>query len=275
MLNFLSLGAGVQSTTVALMAAHGEITPLPDGAIFADTRSEPRAVYEHLRWLASPNVLPFPIHIVSKGNMRDHVVEARNSTGQRFVTIPAFTRAKKPGRYRIGRTRRQCTKEFKIEVIEAEVRRHLGLKPRQRGPRQISVTQWIGISTDEASRMKPAGKRYTQNRWPLIELSMSRWDCKRWLVKNDYPVPPKSSCTFCPYHNDAYWRDLKLNDVEAWLDALEVDEALRSNERSDRFQQHLYLHRSGQPLADVDFRSLEDLGQGDLFGNECEGVCGV
>ena len=36
-LRVLSLGAGVQSTTLALMAAHGEIGPMPDCAIFADT----------------------------------------------------------------------------------------------------------------------------------------------------------------------------------------------------------------------------------------------
>ncbi len=42
----LSLGAGVQSTCMALMAAKGEITPMPDYAIFADT-AEPRHVYEH------------------------------------------------------------------------------------------------------------------------------------------------------------------------------------------------------------------------------------
>ena len=48
MLTIISLGAGVQSTTMALMAAHGEITPMPDCAIFADTGWEPKAVYDHL-----------------------------------------------------------------------------------------------------------------------------------------------------------------------------------------------------------------------------------
>lgn len=61
-LRALSLGAGVQSTTIALLAAHGEIGPMPDCAIFADTGWEPRAVYDHLEWLMSGNVLPFPVH---------------------------------------------------------------------------------------------------------------------------------------------------------------------------------------------------------------------
>ena len=44
MIDILNLGAGVQSSTMALMAAHGEITPMPDVAIFADTGWEPYEV---------------------------------------------------------------------------------------------------------------------------------------------------------------------------------------------------------------------------------------
>ena len=44
-LRVLSLGAGVQSSTLALMASRGEIGPMPDCAIFADTGAEPAKVY--------------------------------------------------------------------------------------------------------------------------------------------------------------------------------------------------------------------------------------
>ncbi len=50
-IHIISLGAGVQSSTMALMAAHGEIEPMPDAAIFADTQNEPQRVYEWLDWL--------------------------------------------------------------------------------------------------------------------------------------------------------------------------------------------------------------------------------
>ncbi len=88
MLRVLSLGAGVQSTTLALMAAHGDIDQ-PDLAIFADTQWEPREVYDHLRWLMSPNVLPFDVWIVTKGNIRQGLVDRRNTTGGRFGPSPA------------------------------------------------------------------------------------------------------------------------------------------------------------------------------------------
>jgi hypothetical protein len=43
----LSLGAGVQSTTLLLMSLEGMLPKL-DCAIFADTGWEPQRVYEHL-----------------------------------------------------------------------------------------------------------------------------------------------------------------------------------------------------------------------------------
>ena len=47
-LRVVSFGAGVQSTVMLLMAAKGELSPMPDVAIFADTQFEPPHIYEHL-----------------------------------------------------------------------------------------------------------------------------------------------------------------------------------------------------------------------------------
>lgn len=93
-LRVLSLGAGVQSTTLALMAAHGEVGPMPDCAIFADTHWEPGSVYDHLEWLMSPNVLPFPVYVVSAGNIREQLIAA--GQGNRWASIPAFAKSVTP-----------------------------------------------------------------------------------------------------------------------------------------------------------------------------------
>ena len=44
-LRILSLGAGVQSSTLALMIEKGEI-PMVDAGIFADTQAESKETYE-------------------------------------------------------------------------------------------------------------------------------------------------------------------------------------------------------------------------------------
>ncbi|HXF81293.1 MAG TPA: hypothetical protein VNN19_00860 [bacterium] len=90
----LSLGAGVQSTTLALMAARGEIER-PEAAIFADTGWEPRAVYEHLAWLIAELDGSLPVHVVRKqhrdgapANIRDDVLAVVRGARARAATPP-------------------------------------------------------------------------------------------------------------------------------------------------------------------------------------------
>jgi hypothetical protein len=269
-MRIISLGAGVQSTTVALMAAVGRITPLPDAAIFADTHAEPAAVYEHLRWLRS-GVLPFPIHVVSAGNLTEQIAAVRPNGRFLKVDIPAYVKSEDGSMALINRS---CTRDYKIDPIRRKVRELLGITGK-RSPKEAIVEQWIGISRDEAHRMKPAREQWIVNRWPLIELGMSRLGCLDWLRANGFPEPPRSACTFCPFHNDHEWRALKARPVE-WAEAVEVDARLRSRPAGAyRSKGVLYLHRSGVPLTDVDLTTAADRGQQSLFGNECEGVCGV
>jgi hypothetical protein len=270
MIRVISLGAGVQSTTMALMAAHGEITPMPDCAIFADTQAEPRAVYAHLSWLTSANVLPFPVHVVTAGDLKEHVAAERPKGKYLKVDIPAYV--KDPDGTPGGLINRSCTRDFKIDPIRKRVRELLGIAGK-RSPVEPVSEQWIGISLDEAIRMKPSREDWQVNRWPLIEKRMTRNDCLRWLERHDYPRPPKSSCTFCPFHSDDEWRFLT---PEEFAEAVEIDRRLRSRPpQAYRTKGTLYLHRSCAPLEEVDLSTAEDRGQLNLFNNECEGMCGV
>jgi hypothetical protein len=107
--HILNLGAGVQSTALYLMFSVGEFDEMLDYAIFSDTQEEPQGVYNHLEWLRSLGGPP--ILIDSAGKLGDDLVHGRNSTGQRFASIPAFTSAT-PGQSG-GMLRRQCTAEYK------------------------------------------------------------------------------------------------------------------------------------------------------------------
>lgn len=268
MLNIISLGAGVQSSTMALMAAHGEITPMPDCAIFADTGAEPSAVYRHLNWLES--VLPYRVHRVQSGNLRDEILGAMAGSNRMDARPPFFTASG-------GMLNRQCTQDFKILPIQKKVGELIGHKPRSRWPLETMVKQWIGISQDEAQRMKPSRLPCVKHRWPLIELDMTRTACLAWMYAHGYPRPPKSACTFCPYHDNAMWHDMKANDPESFADACRVDEAIRPGMPGPRRPEgeQWFVHRSMTPLADIDFRTAEEAGQLSMFGNECEGMCGV
>ncbi len=274
-LRVLSLGAGIQSTTILLMVAHG-VLPSPDLVIFADTGAEPPAVYEHLRWLSSPQVQQLPIVTVTAGDilhdLREQISGTRVAHGGRAPSAPFFAKGRDGAAAPI---RRQCTGSYKIEPINAEVRRRLGFKPRQRIPAG-SAEMWIGISTDEVVRAGAAHESWIVNRYPLLEMRMSRGDCEEWLRRHDYPVPPKSACVFCPYRTNGEWRRLRERDPTAWAVAVEIDALIRGgfvrNERGTSTGS-LFVHRSMMPLDQVDLRTDEEVGQGMLM--VCEAGCGL
>ena len=269
MKHIISLGAGVQSSTMALMAAHGEIEPMPDCAIFADTQAEPRGVYDWLDWLEGQ--LPFPVHRVTRGSLKDIIGQIGPNGKHAKNPIPAFADQANGVAFPLAR---KCTADYKIAEIERKAKELAGISGRL--PKTPVVIQWMGISLDEITRMKHSRQAWAKLRYPLIEQEMTRGDCLEWMKRNGYPEPVKSACTFCPFHNDATWRDMKLNDPESWAEAVEVDERIRTiwtDHQEDG--RRLYLHRSLKPLAEVDFRNLEDLGQLNMFENECEGMCGI
>jgi hypothetical protein len=131
---------------------------------------------------------------------------------------------------------------------------------------------WIGISTDEAQRMKPQQEPWIRARWPLIEQGTSREDCRAWMISNGYPEPPRSACTFCPFHSDEEW--LRLSPVELAAAAdyeRELQEAARNQEALIGVP---FLHDSCKPLLSVNFKKSEKgFKQLSMFGNECTGLC--
>lgn len=258
-LRVLSLGAGVQSTTLALMAARGEIEA-PDCAIFADTGDEPSAVYEHLAWLGSPGVLPFPIHVVKPLRSLRSALKA----GDDAARIPWHVG---PG----GMGGRNCTRNWKIRPIRRKIRELLGVGARGYVAPD-SVESWVGISTDEIVRIKPSGCRFIHNRHILIEARMSRQGCYTWLEERQYRRPPKSRCKYCPFQGNAGWRDLSESPDE-WAETVEFDGWLREPAQIARFHGEMFLHHSRVPLAEVDL-SLA-VASADLFDHECGAACGV
>ena len=280
-LTVLSLGGGVQSSVMALMAGEslpptgsgGAFDRLPDCAIFADTHWEPPSVYTHLEWLAGQ--LPFPMHVVDNGrSLREDVKVLTNHSGSRnYVDIPVYLKGRNGEGDGIGR--RQCTTNYKIRPIRRRIRELLGLRPRQRVPAGTMVELWLGISTDEAIRMKDSRDRWMTNRYPLIEAGMSRGDCADWWsARYDRPLE-RSACVACPFQSRQRWVETKRRWPGLFAEAVEIDANLREGLALDKTP---YLHMLRMPLAQavaMDEALLGAGGQVDGFGNECEGHCGV
>ena len=204
-LTVISLGGGVQSSVMALMASEGEFGKVPDCAIFADTHWEPPTIYTHLDWLSSN--LSFPLYAVDNGrSLREDVKALTNHSGNRgFIDLTLYLKG--PARAGVrngqgdGMGRRQCTEHYKIRPIQRKIRELLGLSMGQRVPADTTVELWLGISTDETIRMKTSSDRWIHNRYPLIEVGMSRKDCLEWWgARYDRPLE-RSACIGCPYQS--------------------------------------------------------------------------
>jgi hypothetical protein len=276
--HILNLGAGVQSTCLFLLAREPDAKIHFDLAIFADTGEEPAAVYKHLEFLQS---LSKPeIWVRSAGSLGQNLIQGKNSTGQRFVSIPAFTKGPDG---KLGMVRRQCTKEYKIDVVDRAIRRELlGLKPRQRIPKDVQIIQYFGISTDEAARAERGKKRFEGIRhtipvYPLIEMGWSRKDCLEYLRDKLPHEVPKSACVFCPYRTNQSWLHLKQTDEQGWKRAVEIDQALRDPKSvaTRGFRQQLFLHRSCIPLEVIDLQALQPNTLDPMTTGECQGMCGL
>jgi len=278
-IHVISLGAGVQSSTMALMAALGEITPMPVAAIFADTGDEPKSVYKWLEWLTTQ--LPFPVNRVWKArrdgrrmtlaqaSLEMHVTKDGRAFSQ--TSIPFFTRNHDGSQGKIKY--RGCTRDFKLQPLQKAQRILGGIK---RGQKTVGVISWVGISLDEASRMKDSRVPWAKNRYPLIEQRITRQDCLRWMEAHRYPRPPRSACVYCPFKNDVEWRRLKLEEPKEFRRAVRFEKALQETKaQSSNFRTTPFLHRSLKPISEVDFSNAADRGQLNFFENECEGMCGV
>ena len=269
-----SIGAGVQSTVMLLMALRGDTEFRPDFAVFADTGAEPKSVYQHLNWLRlEATRLGGRVDVIAQAESISQWLEryikqrGRRADGTAAMLRPVpFFRASDGAFPR----RRQCTADWKIRPINTFIRHNvLGLKYRQRvGDRR--VMQLIGISTDEAHRMRPSREKYIINAWPLIDAGMSRADCRRWF-DDHYPGRhlPRSACTFCPFKSRAELQDMRTNQPDEWQALLRLDA---------RMIEHTGHMIKDKPLAVIDreLRSKAQVVESEgLWGNDCGGGCGL
>lgn len=337
-LECLSLGAGVQSSTLALMASEGEI-PMPVCGIFADTQGEPESVYKWLSFLCGvevkydaegwayiepgcyqSGVLKFPVYIVTAGSLEATVLNmTKTEDGRTYskVNIPFFTRNHDGTEGKVKH--RACTRDFKIVPVRAlqrhmvahllpewrrkhrpalrelqkwkiECRRINKLNKEREKPDRLPtplrphgpwtecqsdplVHSWVGISLDEIGRVKESRDPWLLNTHQLIDARMHRHDCELWLKKRGLEAP-RSACYYCPFRNPDEWRRMRAEEPRYFSRAGTFEGALQAA-KGTNFRTTPFLTRYLVPLAQVDFSTEEDRGQGNLFYRECEGYCGT
>lgn len=283
-MRILSLGGGQQSTAVYLLAATGEI-PAIDYAIFADTGEEPKWVYETVTELAKfPGGAPILTRALKSSDGQIVSLSENLLTGnaRRFATIPAFVKHLalfgRKGKNIQGMSKRQCTKEFKVSVVEQTIRHELlGLEHGQayRGPR---LTQVFGLDFSEGTRIfrvkgRLANTPLSVGDFPLWDLQWRRSDCITYLADVWGREVLPSACTFCPLVNNDFRRLVRDRDPEGHAKACAVDAALREPgaAAAKMLDGELYIHQKMVPLSEVNLDEPDGLLS---FAQDCEGFCG-
>lgn len=266
-LNILSHGAGVQTSAMVYMVLEG-IIPRPDLIVFADPQWELKETYTYLeKVIKAVQLSNIPMKVESAGNIYEDTMRSAK-TGERVASMPFHTLNEKEE----GFVNRQCTNDYKIQVVKKTARFFLGLKTGQR--LKTELIMWLGITSDEIERIKISNEKKVKYHYPLFNLGLSRQDCIQFLIQHGYGVPPKSSCIGCPFHSRQTWVDLYRNYPEEFKEAVTLDKAIRNHKK---FKSQVFLHKD---RIDLEEAVLRDSMQGDMFdyddfANGCNVHCGV
>lgn len=270
-----SFGAGVQSTAIAFLVLeqHPEIVKAMDGLlpsrfVFADTGDEPSRVYEHLNDMkVTMAAKGLSLITLSKGVLGEHVL-GRLASGRRGMSsLPLFVRGKDGT---MGPMRRKCTSDFKSRLIDPHMRDYAAPHGK--------LSHWMGISTDEAHRMRSTLDPWRTFEYPLVEMRWSRTRCIEYLEDKTYldgrkTQVVKSACYFCPFRRPEEWRLLRDESPEDWAKALDFEKKITAKPMPG-MREVGYLNRKGISIEEY-AKIGETESKDDSWGNECAGVCGV
>ena len=247
-LRAVSYGGGVQSTALLVLAAEDRIDfPLFLFANVGDDSEHPDTIrYVHdvaVPYAAAHGIELVELHRVPRRGASKGQVETLygrlTRPGSRSLPIPVRMANGAPGR-------RSCTADFKIKVVTQELAR------RGSGASEPAIVG-MGISTDEIERAHPGRDPRSPEQvrtYPLLDLGLSRTDCKRVILDACLPVPPKSACWFCPFHDREAWRRLKRETPDLFEKACGL-EATLNKRRAGLGKDDVWLTRHARPLADT------------------------
>lgn len=256
-----SIGFGVQSTAIALMAGM-DLIPRPDAYYFSELR-ETQETIDYIGYIMPIlHDLGVDVNILKPKDIYEHILNW--DTLDRVSMIPVWFRNTEGKPQPLNR---QCTADFKIEIVASAIRKDLGVKKLKRN----SIRIWQGISTDEIARAKRTAlfpEHFRVNHYPFIAhfagvtYPSFNWESysRQKIIDNVFKAnciltPPKSSCFFCPFHDIEYWYHIYISFPDQWILACELDEKIRyyNTKNETLVSAPFYLYVGLIPLKDIDF----------------------
>jgi len=231
-------GGGVQSTAIAVLITLGEL-PKPDYAYMVDCGYEKTKTMNYVNEITIPKLqkVGVTLNIIKGGGP---IIDTNQ-----YILIPAY--GNENGNIRKYPT--FCNDNWKVV-------------PSKRWLREQGIERcdnWIGMSWDEEHRKRISPLWWIQNKYPLCDMKLTRWDCTKIIRDNGWPMAPRSSCLMCPLQDDNAWFDMKRNWKEDWERAISIEREIQ------KVKPNTYLHRSCKPLDEVDFKIMRTIQREILF----------
>ncbi|HEX6537524.1 MAG TPA: hypothetical protein VF041_23280 [Gemmatimonadaceae bacterium] len=159
---------------------------------------------------------------------------------------------------------RDCTAAYKIRVIGKWLKAH-------GASADAPATVALGISLDEFQRARtPDDPRtpYQRRVYPLIERRLDREACRQVIAGAGLPVPPKSSCWFCPFVTRAEWQRRRHEEPDVFWRAVDLERTFNAR-RAMLGKDDVYLTDKLVPLD----RATSPHRQLPLLADEGEDTC--
>jgi hypothetical protein len=262
MLKAFSYGGGVQSTAALVLAAQGKIDYCTFLFCNVGDDSENPETLAYIRDVALPFAQQHSIElhelqwIRRNGEVDETLYQRLTRPESRSIGIPVRMSNGAPGN-------RSCTTDYKIRVVARWTRQHGATKD---DPASVG----IGISLDEFQRMRnDSGFAHQTLNYPLIDLRIDRMQCINIIRQAGLPVPPKSSCWFCPFHSLQTWQEMRQQQPVTFQKAVDLEKLLNER-RTSLGRDQVWLTRKLKPLIEA----TTELTQESLFDDVCEsGYC--
>lgn len=245
-LRTFSYGGGVQSTAGLVLAAQGRIDFRTFLFANVGTDSEHPGTLTYIEQHAAPYAARHGIDLIELHRRPARGISAgRVETlytrlmreGSRSLPIPVRMSNGAPGT-------RSCTVDFKIQVIGKWLKANGASEDNK-------AVVGIGISLDEIQRVNNRrAMPYEIPTYPLLDHDppLRRQDCERIIRDAGLPVPPKSSCWFCPFHTPQRWAEMRRDEPELFARACHLEDTL-NRRRDEPGRDHVFLTRFNKPLA--------------------------
>jgi len=196
-------GCGVNSVALAILMVKKGIKP--DFTLFANTGGfsnlgEKNATYRYKRffskWLVSKGWKPITTVVYNSEGLYREVI--------RLKTLPSIAFGWKT-----------CSQKWKIQASD----KYLTSKG------VVDRKKIIGYDAGESHRTNTDYSEPGLELWyPLVDWDLDRFDCVKIIIDAGLPLPPKSSCFFCPNMKAQKIHDLKKDDLCRFDKAIELEE---------------------------------------------------